>query len=302
MSETFKFFPPRRAGVAFHLIAIALFLGAGTWGLFQTAYRGIGQTFVFYLLPVLIALPTVPLLLYRLSNLLNASYVLERDGLHLQWGLRVEVIPTNDLLWARPASDVLETLKLPWLRWPGSVLGTRRLAGGPPVEFLASRSRELILVATYDRVYAISPADPEAFLQAYQHLMELGSLLPPKPQSVRPTFVLNRIWKNPVARLSLLASVILSLALLLWASVAAPSLPEVSLGFTPAGKPREPIPGVRIMLLPIINIIFLVFNFTFGIVLFRWEKRRILAILLWLNNAVVAALFLAGLYFIIRAS
>jgi len=298
VSESFAFFPPRRAGVIFHLVTILALALGGAFGLYRLAYSEVGPTFLLYLLPLLLAIPAIPLLIYRLNNLQSAVYTLERDSLRLQWGLRAEVIPTNAILWVRPASDLLEKLRLPWVRWPGAVLGARRLPGGMPVEFMASKTRNLVLISTYDRVFAISPADPAAFIQAYQRLTELGSLVSPSPRSVHPGFLLARVWKMPLTRDLILASGLLSLALVVWVILIVPSREQVSLGFLPDGSPRDPIPGMRLMLLPILNLIFWVFDFFLGLVFFRQDETHPLALLLWGNSILVAGIFLLAVYFI----
>jgi len=274
-------------------------IAAGGFGLSQIAYRDIGPGFIIYLLPILLAIPSVPLLIYRLNNLQNAVYTLERDSIRLQWGLRVELIPTNTILWVQRPSDLAETIRYPLIRWPGSILGTRRV-GGTPVEFMASTKRDLIMVATYERTYAISPSDPDAFLGAYQRLTEMGSLIPSQPQSVLPTFLLARAWQIPLTRYLIGASILLGILLVTWVGLVAPEIPQVSLGFLPTGEPRVPIPGIRLMLLPVINTIFWVFNFFFGLFLFRREEQRPLAYLLWGNSILVAGLFLVAVYFILR--
>jgi hypothetical protein len=299
VNESFTFHPPTRTGIIFHLICIAVLIGGGGFSLYKIAYTDIGPAFAIFLLPILLVIPSAPFLIYRLISLNNAAYTLERDSIRLQWGLRVEVIPTNTILWAQRASDLTETIRYPLIRWPGSVLGTRRL-GGTPVEYMASTRRDLIMVATYERAYAISPSDPDAFLQAYQRLTEMGSLIPSQAQSVHPTFLLARAWHTPLTRYLILSSILLSLILVTWVSMVAPELPEVSLGFLPTGDPRESIAGIRLMLLPVLNTIFWVFNFLFGLFLFRREGQRPLAYLLWGNSVLVAGLFLVAVYFILR--
>ena len=285
-------------GAIFHAGAITALVILAVLGLYRAAYSNVGANFLFYLLPVILAIPAVPFFLYRWHALRNSIYTLERDSIHLQWGLRTEVIPTNNILWVRPASDLLETLHLPWFRWPGSVIGERRFSKEFVVEFLASRSRDLILIGTYDRVFAVSPEDPASFLRAYQRLTELGSLIPPQPQSVRAAFLLARIWQTRPAGLLILSGFILSLGLLIWVSLIVPTRPAISLGFTAAGDPREPIDGVRLMLLPTLNAIFFVINFFAGVFLFRRDEQRPLAYVLWGSTVFVAGLFLAAVYFI----
>ena len=300
MNETYTFHPSRRVGALFHAGAITALIVIAVWSLYRAAYADVGPNFLLFLLPVILAIPAVPFLLYRWNALRNSAYTLERDHIQLQWGLRVEVIPTNSILWVRPAADLLEKLRLPWFRWHGAVVGTRRFSREFTVEFLASSSRNLILIATYDRVFAVSPENPADFLQAYQRLTELGSLVPPQPQSVRATFLLARIWETKSARYLILAGFLLGLGLLIWVSIMIPNRPEVSLGFTPSGEPREAIDGVRLMLLPILNAIFFMVNFFAGMFLFRRDEQRPLAYLLWGNTIFVAVLFLAAVYFILQ--
>jgi len=300
LNETFTFHPPRRVGIIFHIALIIVLLILGAWGLFQTTYTGVGPTFIIYLLPVLLGVFAIPLLLYRLNTLQTASYTLERDSIRLQWGLRVEVIPTNAILWVRPASDLIEKLRLPWFRWHGSVQGTRRLTGGTIVEFMAVQTRDLILIGTYEKVFAVSPENPAEFLLTYQRLTELGSLLPPSHKTVMPTFILARVWQSPPARYLILLSFLLGLALLISAGLIAPRLSTVSLGFLPTGQPRDPIPGIRLLLLPVLNGIFWVFNLGAGLFFFRRAEWRAFSYLLWSTSCIVAVLFLAGVFFILR--
>jgi hypothetical protein len=302
VSDTYTFYPPRRAGTIFHLSSIGVLLVGVGISLYRIAYGEVGSTFLIYLLPIIFAIPVVPLLFYRLSYLQNAVYTIERDRIRLQWGLRVEVIPTNTILWVQSASDLTEPIRYPWIRWPGSVLGTRRLGGDTPIEFMASQSRDLVLVATYERVFAISPTDPDTFLNSYQRMTELGSLVSHQPRSVRSTTLFAGIWQTPAVRNLLIISILFSLALIVWTGLAVPTKSMVSLGFTPTGEPRSPIPGLRMMLLPLLNTIFWVFNFFAGLLLSRQDERLPLAYLLWGSSALVSGLFLVATYFILKIS
>ncbi|HBX68648.1 MAG TPA: hypothetical protein DEH25_04510 [Chloroflexi bacterium] len=300
MNNEFVFYPPKRAGIIFHLTAIAALTLGGAWGLWQAVHASVGPTFLLYLLPFLAAVPLVPFLIYRLNNLENANYTLERDSLRLRWGLRLEVIPMAEVQWIRPYSDIKGSLRLPHLRWPGALLGTRRLPGGTTsIEYLAAQARSLLVIATPGRLYAISPANPDEFLQAYQHFTELGSLLPPAHQSVHPTIVVSRLWQNRPARYLILAGALSGLAVLVWASLATPGLEQVYLGFAPDGTPRPPIPSIRLMMLPILNSFTYFVNLFLGMSLFRRRETQALAYLLWGASIFVSILFLTAIYFIL---
>jgi hypothetical protein len=255
-----------------------------------------------YVLPFILAVFWIPWLVYRLNTLQNASYVLQRDQLQMHWGLRTEIIPMNSILWVHPATDLEIPLRYPWLGWPGAILGARILSDGRRVEFLASQRRGLLLVACPSQIFAISPDNLNAFLQAYQRLSELGSLSVSQPVSIYPTFLLARIWAARSARTLLIVGFILSTGLLIWGGLTAAKLDQVSLGFQPNGEPRLPIPGIRLMLLPVLNLVFTFANTFLGAFFYRREENRPLAYLLWFTMVLVAVLFGVAIYIILKIS
>ncbi len=260
------FEPARGLGVVFHLFAILLLVGASVWGIWQAARSAISPTFLLYLVPMLVAFVLVPLLAYRLYSLLGAYYHLERDGLRLRWGLRIEDIPTNDVVWIRRDSDLERRLPLPFLRWPGSVLGLRHTADGKRVEFMAGRSRRLIVLATEKEIYAISPAQPDIFLEMFRGFMEMGSLSPLTPRSIHPSFLLIRVWQQRSARFLILTGLALNLLLLVWVSLAIPERTQIYLSFS-AGS--EPVPTIRLLLIPVFSSFFYLMDAFLGLFFFR---------------------------------
>jgi len=307
MEGSFIFYPPRRPGLIFQGAAILGLAAVGLLTLWEATQARVGPVFLFYLLPALLALAVVPFLAYRAYAMWRAAYILERDGLHISWGLRAEDIPMTEVRWVRLAGDMQPSLPMPVLRWPGAVVGVRRLPDGGQIEFLAAQTSPLVLIATADRIYAISPHDPGEFLHKYQHFSELGSLTPLPARSVFPSFLLARVWSTQPARYLLLAGLALSLVLLAWVSLVVPVRPVISLGFTPEGTPTEPVPSVRLLLLPVLNIFFFLANVLAGLFFFRSEGgpeanvRVPLAYLLWGSGVVTPLLFLIGVYFILQA-
>jgi hypothetical protein len=303
VDEQYVFFPPNRRGVIFHLAAITILTLAGAWGLWQAFYTDVGPSFLLYLLPFLAAIPLVPFLVFRLSGLENASYTLERDSIRLRWGLRSEVIPMVNVQWVHPATDLGSALPLPRFRWPGAVSGTRRYPGGTmDIEYMASQPRNLLVIATPEKFYAISPANMDNFLLTYQHFTEMGSLLPPSARSVYPTVMVTRLWETRSARNLILFGALLSIGLLIWVSISIPGIDQVSLGIKPSGAPRTPIPSIRLMLLPVMNVVVYLANLLLGIGLFRRPESKNLAYLLWSTSIFVSILFLAAAYFIFQIS
>jgi hypothetical protein len=308
------FQPSRSWGLVFHAVVIILLTVGGVWSLLQASQAQVGPVFLLYLLLALIALGLVPLFLYRAYALRQATYLLERDGLHLRWGLRAESIPMGSVQWVDLADRRQPKLPLPWLRWPGSLLGRRRLKDGTQVEFLAENPGRMVLIATEGSLFVISPEQPDAYLEAFQRFNEMGSLTPLHPSSVYPSFLLSRVWANRAARSLLISGFALALIVLIMASLAIPTRSVISLGFHPNQTLSDLVPSVQLLLLPVLNFFFLIADFLAGLFFFRRSEvaedlarsdgavSRMLAFVLWGSAVVTGLLFLVALYVTLEAS
>ena len=311
MNASYEFKPSQRAGLTFHMGAIAV-LGIITGiGLWQAGLADISLVFVLYLLPALVGVVAMPFLAYRLMALRRAFYRLERDGITLRWGLRSEDIPIDSVQWVRPMAELGGTLPLPWLRWPGAVVGSRRLPGGGSVEFMADDSQRLVLIGTQRGIFAISPEDPATFLSTYNRLTELGSLSPLPARSVYPTFLLARVWRRRSVRAMFLIGLALNLLLLTWVILVAPTRGQIVLGFQ---RGAEPLPAVQLLLLPVLSSFFFLVDFFAGLFFYRRSvlllatpagaratraPNMILAYLLWIFGVLTPLLFFVAVSFIL---
>jgi hypothetical protein len=292
------FSPPRRRGLLLQIVVALILLSGAIIAFIQALQSQASPDFLARLLLSVLFFAPTPFLGYRSYALSRADYRLERDGLRLRWGFRSEDIPLPEIEWIRPASELATNLRLPWLHWPGSILGTRQVEGLGPIEFMASELGTLLLVATPERIFAISPAEPKAFLSAFQSLNELGSLAPLSAQSVYPTFVIGSLLEDRLARGLLIASLALAAGLLAWVSLIIPSHPVISLGFLPLGGAEAPGPGARLLLLPVINGIDLFIDLVLGFYFYRRPTRRLLAYFLWFTASFSALLFYLATWFI----
>lgn len=282
--------------------AILVLIAVGILGLWQAVQAPIGLGFLLYLLPFLLALIFVPLITYRTYALWRASYLLERDGIYLRWGLREEIIPMDVVTWVRSSQELDTPIPRPWFRWPGAVLGVRKLPDGRRVEYLSAQASQLILIATDDKFYAITPANKEEFMLAYQRFAELGSLTPLTAHSVYPANLLRKVWAASPARYLLLAGFVIAILLLVLVSLSVPSNLTITLGFNPDGTPSDPALSVYLLLLPLLNGIFFFANALFGLYLFRAPERQTLAYLLWGSGLFTGLLFVTAAVLILRAS
>jgi len=314
VDEILIFQPSRRSGLVFHAVTTLILTVGGLWSLFQASQAQVGPLFLLYLLPALLALSLVPLFLYRAYALRQAAYLLERDGLHLRWGLRAESIPMDAVQWVDFADRRQSTLPLPWLRWPGSLLGRRRLSDGTQVEFLAANTSQLVLIATEQSLFVISPERPDEFLGAFQRFNELGSLTPLPASSVYPSFLISRVWADRPARYLLLSGLALSLIVLILVSLAIPSRSVVSLGFHLNQTSGDVVPSVQLLLLPVLNLFFFLSDLLLGLFFFRRAEvaedlarsdatvSRTLAYVLWSSAVLTGFFFLVALYVNLEAS
>ena len=299
MTDNNLFLPPRQRGILIHSILIAILSAITIWGVLGVSGADVGPTFMVYILLTLTAALPLPVIGYRLYALLRASYTLERETLRLYWGLRVEEIPLSDIEWIRPATDLTIPLRLPRFRLPGSVLGLRRHPDLGAVEFLASDTKELLLVATAKRVFAISPKDARRFAREFQLATELGSLTPVQAHSTYPSFIVAEAWKSLLTRYLWISGLLLNVGLLAWTSFLIPSLQSIPLGFDVNGLPQGPFPAVQLMLLPLISASLFVVGFILGLYFYRWEEQRVLAFIIWISGTVTSILFLIAVLFAI---
>lgn len=300
VADTFIFRPPRRMGIVYHLAAVLLLAAAGTLGLLQASLAAVGPAFLLFVLPAVLAVSFGPVLLYDAYALWSASYTLERDGIRLQWGLRTEDIPMDTVQWVRAEAALREHLPVPVLHWPGAVLGRKYLRDGTPLEFLSARSRNLLLISTPSRVYVISPAHPDEFLEAFQTLAELGTISPVEARSVYPAFLLARLGRDRRGLALLFGGLLLSLVLLFWVGLSVRTRATITWQ-APTVQASEAVPAVRLFLLPVLNAVFYAADVLLGLFFYRRNETRLASYLLWSVSLLTAGLFLGATFFILRA-
>lgn len=301
MQEKLDFYPYRRVGLIFQIIAVCLLFIASVLIAWRATYAETLIGLLLFALFSFLVFGIIPLQIYGIYALINAYYRVERDGVRLRWGLRREDIPVTAIRWIYPAENLQGKLPLPRIRWPGAVLGLRRVSKDEKIEFLASETKNLLVIYTDTGAYAISPSEKQAFLQAYQRISELGSLTPLPSRSILISNMFTRVWKSIPARTLLVIGALLSAALLVLVLITASTRVQVHLGFFPDGSPGELFPSVRLILLPIINTALFLADALVGLYFFRREQDEHLSYLLWGAGVFCTIIFLAALFFITQA-
>ncbi|MEK6222766.1 MAG: PH domain-containing protein, partial [Chloroflexota bacterium] len=135
-------------GNIFQVIALLVFTLSAAFLFIKLTNADLGPSFLLYLLSALVTAIPVPFLGYRLYALNRSFYVLERDGVRLQWGFRIEDIPMTDVLWVRLAEDLPYPITLPRPWWPGALVGSRKQRDDSQIEFFAVDAENLLLIGT----------------------------------------------------------------------------------------------------------------------------------------------------------
>lgn len=286
---SFTYSPSRGKGILFlfpvcsGLIALEVFLFLR----FDITHVGL-QFFLLLIALLLIAVPLV-FLLYRLYSLIFSAYRLERDGLHIQWGLRNEVIPLNAIEWIRSPMEMTEDVPWSVLPMPGAYLGTVQAAEHLTFEFLASDMKTMLFLGTSRYIYAISPKNPAAFLNGFERILQMGALTNVEWTSSRPASWLLEAWQNKPGRTCTIISAILLIILYIFVGSRFQVEKTISLSFSPAGEPLESISSVNMLIVPLGASIIWVIGTVMGLLLFQREENRRSAELVW--GAVSAAVF-----------
>jgi hypothetical protein len=284
------FYPPRKVGILFQGGLTLLLLASGAFFFYRATQDPSGVNFLLDMLIALVLFVPLPVLGYRLYALVNAVYILRREGLMIRWGLRREDIPLSSIEWMRPADEVGFRLPMPWLRWPGAILGRRTVSELGLVEFIGSDVKHLILVATPGKVFALSPENTKAFMATFRQVNELGSLVLIDAQSVYPKVFIGRVWQDRLSRALIIGSFLVGVILLTVVAIAVPGLDVIEWV-----EPGTTAPGERLLLLPILNGLIWLFNLGAGTFLYRrGGDQRIAAYLLWGTSVLTGVLLLVG--------
>ncbi len=266
-------FPPARGkGIALHLALCLLLIGLEVFLAitFGTAQEGI-QYALLLIAMLILAVPLV-FLLYRLYSLIFSSYDLRRDGLHIRWGQRREVIPLNAVEWIRRPQDM--TCDVPWsvIPMPGAYLGTVPTKDGLTFEFLASDTETMLFLGTSRYIYAVSPEDPDEFMLGFERVLQLGALSNVRWESRRPANWVIEAWKDKPGRIFAILSVILLVLLFI--------LVGSRFQVTPTGEATG-TPGAVNMSLPLSAVIIWAAGSVLGLRLYQNANSRRTAELVW---------------------
>jgi len=281
MNESLVFYPAKRAGLTLHF-ALAVLFAAGSGGLIFLAFAQAGGGFlILYLFGALILMLLFGLMVYRIYALRSASYTLERNGLRLRWGLRREDIPLTELEWIHPAEDLITPVAKPAFGMPGAYLGVVQHGDLGSVEYLASDLHSLVVIESFNNVFVLSPEDPQEFIDAFTRTLEMGSLSPIEAFSSEPAQFVQDVLQDQYARICLIVSLVLTLVMVVSATLLIPLRSTLSLGINVSGAVLDPVPAVQLLILPLLGSLAFILNVAVGLYFYRHEPQRPVAYVVW---------------------
>ncbi len=290
----FTYAPSRWKGILFlfavcaALTALEIFLVRNFGG------TKIGLQFFLLLIAMIIAAVPLGFLLYRLYSLIFSFYRLERDGLHIQWGLRAEVIPLNAIEWIRSPAEMTEDVPWSVLPIPGAYLGTVPVDDRSTYEFLASDMGKMLFLGTSRYIYVISPQKPAAFMTGFERILQMGSLTGEEWTTSRPVGWLLDAWADLPGRISTILSIFFLVGLYIWIGLNFQADTVLPGAFSPTGAAAEGITPANVLILPL-GATFVWFAGTvLGLWIFQRKRERGIAELVWGASCAAVLQFLTA--------
>ena len=243
---------------------------------------------------ICVSLPVLAYIGYRTLGAFTLEYWVDRDAVTLVWGATRQIVPLSQVQRVQLGSaSQPEQGARPW-HWP---CRNRRLVScgdlGIVNAYATRPLAEQVILVTSDQGYGLTPADPQAFLDALQTRHALGVARPLQAELRRPPLWMWPLWRDRGALFligtGLLGVLILFGVLCFRYPVLSSDLP---LHFNVNGVPDRIAPKAGLFALPVIGLVAWGFNLITGVWLYRRVQRGS-AYLLW--GGALAVQLIAGL-------
>ena len=293
-------FPPaKKRGMIIHGILFFVFSVAFVFSMVQLLSSDLGFVVSVYVLIALASGVGFALMGYRLFGLYNANYLLDRNFLEINWGLRFERIPVTEIDWIKHISSFDQAIRMPLIHLPGGILGEVKDQSIGFVEYLAADTENLVLIGTAQRIFAISPEDLESFMTTFNRIFELGSLESDEGRSEFVNFAIVNAWKENDNKMLWGLTLFMNIAFLTLVIFLVPKYSTINLSVAQTNQFPEQVPARQLMLLPMINFVFSLFGILLGLVFYRNEKHSTLAKTIWVTIPIATLFFGGAIYFIV---
>ena len=294
-----KWKPDVRTGIWVGLgiiLGLVLIDGALLWRVVRGPINGL--TFICALL-VLLSLPTIVSIGYRVYNLTRLRYEFDRNRLLIFTAATRQIIPMNSIEQVIDGQSLEFKVKMHGLTWPGYQIGSGTIEGlGLTLSFAVTSPHEQVFVVTPTLTYGISVEDIDTFIEVFGTARQLGPSLQVQQESVQSTYVHWAIWRDRLAQGLLVANIVLSATLFAILCFRYPKLPPLlPLHYDVTGQVDRISPRKDVFVMPIISLIAWLANGALGGLLYR--RERFASYLAWSGALLVQILFLLALWNIV---
>ncbi len=258
-----------------------------------------GTTFVCALL-VLLSLPTIALIGYRVYDLSQLRYEFDRNHLIIHTAGTRQIVPTCQIERVIDGRQGGLKVRMRSLPWPGLFLGQGTVEGvGLTLFYAVTPPREQAIVVTPALAYGISVDDMDSFLDVLTTCQELGPSVEVRQESEQSLYVRWDIWGDRLAQGVLLGGILLNVALFGMLLFRYPRLPNLlPLHYDTTGAVDRISPREDVFALPLIALITLAANGLLGALLYR--RERVVSYMVWGGGVLVQVVFLLALWTIVR--
>jgi hypothetical protein len=222
------------------------------------------------------------MVLYGLTCLSSARYALDRNAVTIRWGGSGEVIPLTNVQAVSRAREQGPITHFRGLRWPGYHVGRGKIAGMGNVQvYCTAPAERQLVITTSSGSFAISPENPDRFLDQFAAQRELGPSQSVEQISVRVSVAARDLVRDRVGLALLAVGGLLNLALFSLVVVRHDQLPRaVPLRYSGGLPERYGSPADLLALAAVGLVAWIVDGLLGGIIYFR-VRDRIAAHLLW---------------------
>lgn len=259
-----------------------------------------GLSFVLALI-VLASVVVIFYLGYRSLGVLTLEYWMDRDAVTMIWGPTRHVVPMGQIqrIVLNAKAQPLDS-PAPW-HWPCPDRRRMRTEAYGTVNAYGTRPLpEQILLVTPGEAYALSPANPEGFVQALQERFALGVNRVREPELQRPPLWTWPLWRDRVALFLIGAGLFGMLVMFGALSFRYPGLSaDLPLHFDVTGLPDRIAPKSELFTLPMIGLAVWLLNTAAGVWLYR-RVQRTTAYLLWFGALAVQGIAGLALFNLMR--
>ncbi|WP_041330409.1 PH domain-containing protein [Roseiflexus castenholzii] len=206
---------------------------------------------------------------HRLMSALTLTYDIDRNGLYIRWAGNQVIIPLDRIITIDVGAGPVFLPFGPFQR-VGTYWG-RAFTGEAPLYLYATQPPgECLIIYTADAAYALSPEDPDAFVQDLEQRRSLGATKVLQPSLEHSRVFHYAFWRDRTVLALVLAAMMINLLAFGLVAVAYPSLaPLVEMRFDATGELAELRPRHQTLFLPLAAFGLSLLNTTAGLALYR---------------------------------